>query len=81
MKKINYIESYLCFFTFGFLIGISKEEFNIISLFFSIIFSLIFAFLFIKLMSASKILYSPNRSNISVGGADRALSPSRAKIS
>ena len=30
LKKINYIESYLCFFTFGFLVGISKEEFNII---------------------------------------------------
>lgn len=50
LKKINYIESYLCFFTFGFLVGISKEEFNIISLFSSIIFSLIFALLFIKLM-------------------------------
>ncbi|CAD8067546.1 unnamed protein product [Paramecium primaurelia] len=32
-------------------------------------------------MSSSKILYSPSRSNVNISGADRALSPSRAKIS
>ena len=50
LKKINYIEAYLCFLTFGILVGISKEEFNFVSLLSSMVFSLLFGYLFIKLM-------------------------------